>query len=107
MTAIYALGKAHIYNARIYHSNVLRVSLARVSSRLFDMIFIDGAKQEYGAYLRHVLPHCAPGAHIVCDDIGMYADKVQDLYAVIAEHHLSYEIVPVEAGDQLLVITLP
>jgi predicted O-methyltransferase YrrM len=100
--ATHYLYKQHIYNATIYHCNILDTPVHKLCSHKIDLLFIDGAKQEYARYVELLLPFCAPWAHIICDDVLMYKEKVKDLYNLLDRLQLTYTYIPMEENDGIL-----
>jgi len=100
------LSSQNITNATIYHCNILHIPLQAICTHTIDMVFIDWAKQEYANYIESIVPYCSPWAHIVCDDVLMYKDKVEDLYITLDRLELTYTCIPMETNDGILHIQL-
>ena len=103
MLAIYSLWRLQAYNARIYHANILTTPLDKIAWEVFDFVFVDGAKSEYAAYIERILPFCSPGCIFVCDDMLMYKEKVSSVYPLLEKYWYSYEIIPLDIDDGVLI----
>ena len=107
MTALWFQYQARAYNMCIYHGDFLSSPLVDLITHPLEFVFIDGAKAHYHLFLEKILPFCAPGAHLICDDVGAFADKVHPLYSVLDKRAISYTQHDTEPGDSILHICLP
>ena len=58
-------------------------------NRLFDFVFIDAAKSHYRMFWELILPMCADGAIIVCDNILMQGMTASDVFDPKDKHRTS------------------
>jgi len=64
-------------------------------------------KAQYATYFQAILPLCAPGASIVCDDMLAFADKTQPLLDYLDTQDQDYNQIELADGDALVQITVP
>ena len=59
MVAMQNIRNNHLTNISLYHQDILKTPLHTLCEKnSVDMVFIDGAKQDYGKYVEYILPYC-------------------------------------------------
>jgi predicted O-methyltransferase YrrM len=81
--------------------------LPRLTDGHYDIVFLDGDKAEYSAYLREALRLLRPGGVVVFDN-ALWHDRVADPSVRDAETTAIREVLrEVEADDRLIPVLLP
>lgn len=104
--ALYYRERLQIRNSSLYHLDVLAVDLSALNVAILDMVFVDGMKTQYSAYLHTIRPYCAPGCIVICDDVVSQQDKMELLWSYLDQEQLTYEIIPLRDQDGVAVVRL-
>lgn len=70
----------------------------------YDFAFIDAQKGQYGSYLKKIREYLSSENIILLDDVVKYQKKVQPLYEFLEENQITYEIIPSEPGDGVMLL---
>ncbi len=106
MIGIYHQRRSGHTNMTMYNTSALTLPREDILPESIDCVFIDAAKHEYHTYLERLLPLCSAHAHIICDDVGDYADKVAPIYNSLRHHGLHRTTHALADGDTILHIHL-
>lgn len=96
--------KQHIHNIVSYHADFLDVDLAKLGIKKFDMILIDGRKNQYKDYILKVSDFVASDGIIIVDDAIKFAHKTSSLYDFLIENQIKYELLDLDEDDGIIVI---
>ncbi len=94
------------YSASIcsYFLDFSSISLSKIITQKFDMIFIDAQKSQYLNYLMKISNLIADHWVIILDDIIKYQNKTNSLYEYLWKNQINYQIYDMEDGDGIMVI---
>lgn len=70
----------------------------------YDFIFIDGLKKRSKVFLQLVWDKLEEGGIIVIDDVIKFRHKMEDLYIYVDEQKLTYNILPIDQDDGIMMI---
>ena len=91
-------------NISLYHGNFLDIPIHRIHQSTYDMIYIDGRKSEYLAYMHHLSSATGPLTTFILDDVYKYKSKMNDLYEYLKNLTIPYDIHMIEWDDGLMEI---
>lgn len=105
MTACLHLSHAQVYNATLYHADVLGAPLHRLLPASVDFLFIDGMKAHYSRYINTLSHILVSWGSVIFDDVGQYQSKIntQDLQRELTRLDFLYELHPLHDNDAVLV----
>jgi predicted O-methyltransferase YrrM len=92
------------YNCTFYHGDANVLHYETLCAGKMDLIYIDGRKSDYLAYLHCTANIVAPHTTIIFDDVIKYAHKTPLLYDYLAEKQIKYELVKLDDDDGIMII---
>ena len=104
LEALLHIKEANARNITLYPFNILTSDVRKLVPGKCDMLFIDGQKNQYGAYMERLEEVKAENSLIIIDDVIKYHDKLESLYEYISKKQINYQILPMEEGDGIMVI---
>ncbi len=92
------------HNISLYHANFLDSKIDRLIQGTYDLLYIDGRKSEYLAYMHHLSFCTWPLTRIILDDVLKYKSKMNDLYDYVKNPTISHTLYKIEWDDWLMEI---
>lgn len=71
---------------------------------IYDFVFIDGMKKRTKDFLELTYPKVKDGWIIIIDDVIKFREKMTWLYEYLEEKNISYNILPIDTDDGIIMI---
>lgn len=107
LEALLHIKDVQLTNITLYPCSILTNDVTKFVPRKADFFFVDGQKNQYGQYLQDLEPIQAQESQIVIDDVIKFRNKLDWLYEYLEKKQITYQILPMEAGDWIMVISTP
>lgn len=70
----------------------------------YDFIFIDGMKRRTKDFFELSYPLLSDWWVLIIDDVILFREKMEDLYELLAQKNISYNIIPIDVNDWVIMI---
>ena len=105
LEALLHIKDMQLTNITLYPCSILTNDVTKFIPKKADFLFVDGQKNQYGDYLEKLESIQAKENQVIIDDVIKYHDKLDWLYGYLEKKQISYEILPMEAGDGIMIIS--
>ena len=75
-----------------------------LSNNSYDFVFIDGMMRRSKDFLELSLPKAKTWAIIIIDDVIKFRDKMVGLWEFLEEHNITYNVLPIDWDDGIMMI---